>query len=79
MAEITVIVSVAADTADRYDEIVAACARAGLRVVQRLPSLGVVTGEIEASGIDALKCIPGVEAVELERSILLPPPDSPVQ
>lgn len=79
MADVKVIVSLTADAADHYGDVVLACERAGLRVDQQLPGLGVVTGQIEASTIDELRRVAGVDAVELDQRIVLPPPDSPVQ
>ena len=64
---------------DHFDEVVAAASRAGLAVEQEMREAGVVAGSVEAKRVSALREVDGVEAVERERTIQLPPPDAPVQ
>jgi hypothetical protein len=53
--------------------------RAGLRVEQTLAEAGVITGRARAVALAALAAVPGVTAVEISRTVQLPPPGSPVQ
>ena len=69
MAKVTVNISIASDQPDRFAEIVQSLAAAGLDVTQALPSIGIVSGEIDGSKIPDLRQIDGVAAVEVERAI----------
>jgi hypothetical protein len=64
---------------ERFDDVVSAAARAGLVVEEKMRDAGVVAGSVEPKRMAALREVTGVEAVERERTIQLPPPDSPVQ
>jgi hypothetical protein len=44
-----------------------------------MSGLGTITGSMESSKVAALGKILGVAAVELERSLQVPPPDSEIQ
>jgi hypothetical protein len=79
MAVENVNISVADDFRGRLDEVVAGGERVGLRVRQRLDSIGVLTGSIDSAQIPALERVPGVSRVERERRVQLPPPESRVQ
>jgi hypothetical protein len=72
-----VLVSVDDAALGRFDAVVAALERAGLRVTRTLPRLGTVTGTAEDPA--ALEAVDGVAAVERGRTVRLPPPDAPVQ
>ena len=62
------------------EELASELGRAGLAVGQTLQSVGVITGSVSDSGqTDALRQIPGVVGVEVNREVQLPPPDAPVQ
>ena len=75
-----VTVLVADDHVAAIDEVAAALQRAGLRLGEVLPASGVITGAVDdAAAIPALAGVDGVEAVEPEQEIQLPPPDAPVQ
>lgn len=74
MARVTVNVSIAADQQDRFQEIVQTLEAAGLDVTQALESIGIVSGEIDASKIPNLRQIDGVAAVEAERTYDIGPP-----
>jgi hypothetical protein len=76
--EVTVLVE--DDHLETMDDVVAALARAGLRVTETLASVGVVSGSVGDPGsIDALRQVDGVASVEVSRAFQLPPPDEPIQ
>jgi len=64
---------------DRFAEVVEALRRAGLTVAGEQPTLGTLSGTVAEDRIPALEAVDGVEAVDRERTIRLPPPDSPIQ
>jgi hypothetical protein len=54
--------------------------RAGLRAGQTLAEVDVITGSVDdAAGLDRLRSVEGVEAVERGETFQLPPPDEPIQ
>jgi hypothetical protein len=53
--------------------------RRGLTQIQELPNLKMLKGTIPDSGVASLRDVAGVASVEQERTIQLPPKDSPVQ
>lgn len=71
-------VILAVDT-DRFAEVVDALRRAGLTVTGEQPILGTLSGTVMEDRIPALEAVDGVESVDRERTIHLPPPDSPIQ
>jgi hypothetical protein len=64
---------------DRFAEVVEAARRAGLTVTGEQPILGTLSGTIAEDRIPALEAVAGVESVDWDRTIHLPPPDSPIQ
>ncbi|MFF0110580.1 hypothetical protein [Streptomyces hirsutus] len=64
---------------DRFAEVVEALWRAGLTVTGEQPILGTLSGTVMEDRIPALEAVDGVESVDRERTIQLPPPDSPIQ
>lgn len=74
-----VTISVADDAIDRIDEVVAALESGGLHVEQVLRPIGVITGSVDGGQLHALGGVAGVAAVEPQRTVRLPPPDSDVQ
>jgi hypothetical protein len=64
---------------DRFAEVVEAARRAGLTVTGEQPILGTLSGTIAEDRIPALEAVVGVESVDRDRTIHLPPPDSPIQ
>ena len=72
-------ISVADDAIDRIDEVVAALEDGGMLVDQVLRPLGVITGSVDTQRVQALGAVSGVAAVEPQRTVQLPPPDSDVQ
>lgn len=71
-------VIVAVDPAD-FAAAVAGLRAAGLEVAEELPAIGTVTGSVTADRLAGLADVPGVEAVDADRDIGLPPPASPLQ
>lgn len=64
---------------DRFAEVVEALGQAGLTVTGEQPILGTLSGTVAEDRIPALAAVDGVESVDRERTIRLPPPDSPIQ
>jgi len=78
-ARTAVTVLVADDHLDRMAEVVAGLRAAGLRVTAVHDALGTIAGDGEAADLGALRRVPGVAAIERDRTIQLPPPDADVQ
>jgi hypothetical protein len=76
---VPVVVSVADDRLDRIPELLEALVAGGLVVDHVLDAVGVITGSIEPTAIEALAALPGVASVERQRTVRIPPPDSDVQ
>lgn len=64
---------------ERADDVLAASCGAGLEDAEPLAAVGVVTGRIHPDRITTLRGLDGVQAVEVERQVRLPPPQAPVQ
>ncbi len=79
MADVQVSVTVGDSHLGRLDEVSRAAEAAGMTVLRREPAIGVLTGSIAADRLDRLRAVAGVEHVETQREVRIPPPDSPVQ
>jgi hypothetical protein len=64
---------------DRFADVVEALRRAGLTVTGEQPIVGTLSGTVAEDRIPALRAVDGVEAVDRERTVESPPPDSPIQ
>ncbi|MGW3645749.1 hypothetical protein [Streptomyces sp. NPDC000878] len=64
---------------DRFAEVAEAARRSGLAVTGEQPLLGTLSGTIAEHRIPALEAVVGVESVDRDRAVQLPPPDSPIQ
>ena len=64
---------------ERFDAAVAALSEAGFKVDQRQREIGTVSGRVRSADLAAMSTVDGVMAVEPERGIQLPPPDSDLQ
>ncbi|MEU3343054.1 hypothetical protein [Streptomyces sp. NPDC006668] len=64
---------------DRFADVTEALRRAGLTVTGEQPLLGTLSGTVAEDRIPALEAIDGVDSVDRERTIRLPPPDSTTQ
>ena len=71
MSKVEVIVKVEDSSADKMPEIARQCEQAGMRVGQRMKSLGMISGEVERGNIGKLERIRGVAYVEESREIKL--------
>ncbi|WP_221335207.1 hypothetical protein [Streptomyces sp. EAS-AB2608] len=63
----------------RFAETIRAAQAAGLTVTSEQPLIGTAAGTIAEDRIPLLRAVDGVEAVERDRTVRLPPPESPVQ
>ena len=74
-----VLVLVAQDYRARMSEVAEALRTRGMSVQSMLEETGTITGSIGAGGLESLRGLPGVEAVEPGGTFQLPPPDSDLQ
>lgn len=74
-----VLISIADEARADMSTVVEGLRQAGLTVTEVLDAVGVVTGSADSEVIPSLSAVPGVLHVEPERTIRLPPPDSPIQ
>lgn len=79
MAEVKVSVSVDDSHLGRLDDVARAVEAAGMTVQGREAAIGVLTGSVAADRLDRLRSVAGVEHVETQREVRVPPPDSEVQ
>lgn len=63
----------------RFADTIRAARAAGLTVTSEQPLIGTASGTIAEDRIPELRAVEGVEAVEPDREIRLPPPESPIQ
>ncbi|WP_033322275.1 hypothetical protein [Streptomyces yerevanensis] len=63
----------------RFAEVVEALRQAGLTVTGEQPILGTLSGTVAEDRIPALEAVDGVESVDRDITIQLPPPDSSIQ
>jgi hypothetical protein len=64
---------------DRFDTVVGELTKAGAQVEERSPAIGMVSARIAAGDVPAVEAIDGVQAVEQDRTIHLPPPEADLQ
>ena len=76
---IEIVVSVDDENLGRLDEIASALERMGVKVQNRMSSLGTISAVADAAAVDRIRAVAGVEAVEVARTFEIPPPDSEVQ
>ena len=62
---------------ERFDDVVRAAASVGLDVDEEMREAGVVAGKVKRKNMSALRGVAGVEAMERERTIQLPPRTRP--
>ncbi len=72
-------VAVANDHLDKFQEVARKAREAGLEVDEEMPDLGLLTGTVAPEKLGALQRIKGIRAVETQRTIRVPPPNSDVQ
>lgn len=76
MASVRMLLSVSESHRGALDDIAAAATAAGMDVDACLPEIGVVSGLIEADGIDRLRTIAGVEDVQPDATFSVAPSKS---
>lgn len=59
-----------------FEDVAAGAERVGLCIEARLGEIGVLTGTIDRHRLGALAAVAGLDAVEVVRTIQLPPPGS---
>lgn len=64
---------------DRFDEVAAALAGAGVSVERELREIGTIGGHVAEGRLASLEALAGVLAVDRERVVQLPPPDADLQ
>jgi len=63
----------------KFSEVVKKVEKAGMTVDEKHKDIGVVNGSIEKDKIDSLRKVDGVEHIEEDREVRIPPPESDVQ
>jgi len=66
---IPVIVSVDDQHLGSISEVAERLVQAGLRVDEVLAAVGVITGRVDESGVDALRAVGGVRGVDPQREV----------
>jgi hypothetical protein len=79
MAKVKLSISIDDEHLSQFPKVMKEVEKAGLEIDQELEDLGVATGEIDEDKVAALREVEGVEHVEEERKIQIPPPESDVQ
>ncbi|MBW4671393.1 MAG: ketohydroxyglutarate aldolase [Cyanomargarita calcarea GSE-NOS-MK-12-04C] len=68
MSNVNISVSVDDEYADKILEVVADLQAVGMNIENIMPILGVITGSVESTQMDALSQVKGVNAVEVSRT-----------
>ncbi|MBX2863113.1 MAG: ketohydroxyglutarate aldolase [Leptolyngbyaceae cyanobacterium MAG.088] len=79
MSKVQVTISVDDAHLEQLDQVAEQLKEAGLEVDQTMSTLGIVTGSVDSEKMSALSDVVGVESVEVDKTITLPPPGSDVQ
>ncbi|MGG6296767.1 hypothetical protein ACQ4M4_20425 [Leptolyngbya sp. AN02str] len=79
MSKVNVTVAIADEHLAHIMDVAEALQTNGLRVLQIMDSLGVVTGVCDSGVVDILRQINGVNTVEITHTFHLAPPDSKIQ
>ena len=79
MDKVTVNITIGDAYLEQIDQVTEDLKAAGLEVEQTLSTLGIVTGSIESEKVSSLSEVTGVDAVEADRTITLPPPGANLQ
>ncbi|NEQ53897.1 MAG: ketohydroxyglutarate aldolase [Leptolyngbya sp. SIO3F4] len=64
---------------EQMDQVTEELKTAGLEVEKTLSTLGIVTGSIESEKLSSLSEVTGVDAVEADTTVTLPPPGADIQ
>ena len=73
---IGITVTVDADHLDDIEAVGAALRLRGMRVDQVLHTIGIISGAVGEEDRAAIESVPGVQSVETENTIRIPPPDA---
>ncbi|RZL78309.1 MAG: hypothetical protein EOP32_22215 [Rhodococcus sp. (in: high G+C Gram-positive bacteria)] len=73
---IGITVTVDADHLDNIDAVGAALRQRGMRVDQIHGTIGIISGAVGDEDRTVLESVPGVQSVETENTIRIPPPDA---
>ncbi|MDT2007277.1 hypothetical protein FXW78_27180 [Rhodococcus opacus] len=76
---IGITVTVDADHLDNIDAVGAALRQRGMRVNQIHDAIGIISGAVGDEDRTVLESVPGVQSVETENTIRIPPPDADPQ
>ena len=79
MAKVKLSISVDDEHLSQFSKVMKEVEKAGMKIDQELEDLGVATGAIDEDKVAALRKVEGVQHVEEERQIQIPPPESEVQ
>jgi hypothetical protein len=79
MPKVKLSVSVDDQHLSKFSEVVKKVEKAGMTVDEKHRDLGVVNGSIDKDKIDSLRQIDGVEHIEEQREVRIPPPESDLQ
>jgi hypothetical protein len=69
VTRINVAVAIAEEARDRIYEVARVCRALGFAHSSTLPGIGILIGSAEVEDLPMLRAIPGVLAVEMERSL----------
>ncbi|REE72999.1 hypothetical protein C8E05_2399 [Rhodococcus wratislaviensis] len=72
---IGITVTVDADHLDNIEAVGAALRLRGMRVDQVLGAIGIISGAVGEEECAVLESVPGVQSVETENIVQIPPPD----
>ena len=73
---INVAIAIAEEVRDRIYEVAQVCRALGFAHTSTLPDIGVLIGSAEVEDLPMLRAIPGVLAVEIERSLRIAASDT---
>ena len=76
---VPITVSVSDSHLEKLKEVAAQLRAAGMSVEHSLDAIGTISGHVEQDRLAGLAKVPGVAAVEPERTFQLPPPGSKIQ
>jgi hypothetical protein len=76
--DINVNISLSPEALDQIGKTVGRLERAGLQIEVVMGAIGIITGRVASSKIRRISRVQGI-TVEIDRSIGIPPPDSPIQ
>ena len=79
MPKVRLSISVGDQHLSHFEKVLKDAEKAGMKVEKKHKGLGIATGSIDADKINSLRKVEGVDHVEEERQIQIPPPESDVQ